>query len=180
VGTIDDCQEVVLVDENGRATGRGEKIPTHLAGTLHRAFSVFVFNSYGQLLLQQRALTKYHSPGLWSNTCCGHPRPDESVAAAAHRRLREEMGFDCNLTEVLQLVYNVEVSDRMVEHEYDHILIGECNAEPLPNRDEVASWKWIDAERVRVEVLSGNHGYTAWLRIVIDKVLDAYFQLRQP
>ena len=163
--------EIVLVDENDAAIGTAEKMQTHLTGQLHRAFSIFVFNSHGHLLLQRRAHTKYHSRDLWSNTCCGHPRPGELLTVAAHRRLKEEMGFDCDLTQLLSLVYKVDVNGGMVEHEFNHFFVGQFNEDPLPNDEEVADWRWMPVAELLADLESHNH-YTAWFRLSIHKVLE--------
>ena len=127
-------EKVILVDENDKETGVEEKIKAHKDGKLHRAFSIFVFNIKGELLLQKRAKEKYHSGGLWSNTCCGHPRPNESLEGAAHRRLKEEMGFECALVHLKSagFIYKVKVND-LFEYEYDHIFVGKFNQAPLPH-----------------------------------------------
>ena len=114
-------EKVTLVDEQDQPIGEGEKMQTHQEGKLHRSFSIFIFNSKGEVLLQQRAKSKYHSGGLWSNAACGHPRPGEETLAAAHRRLQEEMGFDCELQELLQFTYKVKLDHDLWEHEYDHV-----------------------------------------------------------
>ncbi len=134
---------VVLVDENDKPVGTEEKLKAHQDGKLHRAFSVFIFNSQKQLLLQRRALSKYHSAGLWTNTCCSHPRPEESVLASAHRRLQEEMGFDCELKEIFNFKYKADFDNGLVEHEFDHVIIGYHDQNPISNPNEVDSYKWI-------------------------------------
>lgn len=139
-------EKVVLVNEQDEAVGVEYKTRAHLLGVLHRAFSVFVINATGQLLLQKRALTKYHSRGLWSNTCCGHPRPDESVEKASRRRLREEMGFDSDLSEIFHFVYRADLEDGFIENEYDHVLYGNYTK------------KWIrdECKMMLTEKLSGR------------------------
>src|SRR5918997_6014944 len=126
-------EEVILVDERDRVLGASGKLRAHREGALHRAFSVFVFDGEGRLLLQKRARGKYHSAGLWSNTACGHPRPGEATREAARRRLREEMGFDCGLREAFQFLYRAELGGALVEHEYDHVLIGAHEGDPSPD-----------------------------------------------
>src|SRR5437660_813812 len=130
-------ENVILVNEKDEMIGIEEKITAHSVGALHRAFSIFVFNSHGELLIQKRASTKYHSKGLWSNTCCGHPRLTESIEEASRRRLREEMGFDCDVKEVFNFIYRTNVDNNLIEHEYDHVLVGRFDGVPKPNRDEV-------------------------------------------
>ncbi len=155
---------VVLVDEKDREVGVMEKIEAHRKGLLHRAFSIFVFNSKGELLLQKRARTKYHSAGLWSNTCCSHPRPGESVLEAAHRRLKEEMGFDCELKVVDKLIYSVEFENGLKENEYDYLIIGFWEGEPKPNPDEVEEWKWVSLEEVKEDIRKNPEKYTYWFK----------------
>jgi len=164
--------KVILVDTNNREIGTAEKLQTHRDGALHRAFSIFVFNSKGQLLLQQRAKTKYHSGGLWSNTCCSHPRPHETLPGAAHRRLTEEMGFDCNLEEIFSFTYKVQLAADIFEHEYDHVFIGHYDNEPAPNPEEVDDWIWIDLEGLREDMRENPDRYTYWLRCCIEQVIS--------
>src|SRR2546423_9920022 len=127
------AEQLILVDSSDREIGVGEKLETHREGRLHRAFSIFIFDGAGRLLLQKRAPTKYHSGGLWSNTACGHPRPGEETVAAAHRRLREEMGFDCELRAAFGFLYRAELRERLIEHEYDHVFVGEFRGAPAPD-----------------------------------------------
>src|ERR1041385_5094319 len=126
-------EQVILVNGADEVLGSAEKISAHENGMLHRAFSIFVFNSMGQLLIQRRAKSKYHSGHLWSNTCCGHPRPNESLPVAAHRRIREEMGFDCLMRPAFSFIYKAQLTHSLLEHEYDHVLIAVSNQEPHPN-----------------------------------------------
>lgn len=165
-------ERVILVDEHDREVGSEEKERAHREGLLHRAFSVFVFNSRGDLLLQRRAPTKYHSPGLWTNTCCSHPRPGESVEAAARRRLREEMGMECELRVSFPLLYRAELDRGMTEHEYDHVLVGECDRDPVPDPDEVDGWAWVAPDVVRREVAERPDLYTYWFRLALPRLLD--------
>ena len=165
--------QIVLVDKNDKTIGFKEKLKGHLDGDLHRALSIFVFDSADNLLIQKRALTKYHSGSLWSNTCCSHPRPGETIEDAAHRRLREEMGFDCILKEVFSFVYRVEVNNNLTEHEYDHVLIGRFDGEPNPDANEVDEWKWIQIEELKSGIEKNPGYYTAWLVISLDRVLAA-------
>src|ERR1700712_632794 len=132
----------MIVNADGQTTGTMDKMAAHRSGTMHRAFSVFIFNSKGQLLLQQRALDKYHSGGLWTNTCCSHPRLGEFNIDAAHRRLREEMGMDCELTELFQFSYRHEFDNGLIENEYDHVFMGINDELPLPNPAEVAGFRY--------------------------------------
>jgi len=158
----------VLVNENDEVVGVEEKLATHVRGALHRAFSIFVFNSTGFLLLQRRALSKYHSGGLWSNTCCGHPRLGESTQAASHRRLYEEMGFDCDLHGTFAFVYYAELEGGLREHEYDHVLVGKFDGVPMPSSHEVDDWRWIDPRTLQIELQQNPQMYTSWLRVAFD------------
>ena len=161
-------EEVILVDEQDNAVGKAEKIAAHREGKLHRAFSAFVFND-GKLLLQKRAQEKYHSGGLWSNTCCGHPRPGEEVKEAAERRLEEEMGFRCALREVGSFVYKHDVGNGLIEYEYDHVLVGTFEDEIKTNPAEAEEWKWMDKEELRKDVEENSQKYTYWLKVALEK-----------
>ena len=161
-------EQVILVDEQDRELGASEKLAAHAAGSLHRAFSIFVFNSEGQLLLQRRARGKYHSGGLWSNTCCGHPRPDESTGVAARRRLREEMNFDCELSAAFEFLYRAELANELIEHEYDHVFVGEFDGVPAPDASEVEGWKWTGLDELRRDLRERPDAYTSWLRVALD------------
>jgi isopentenyl-diphosphate delta-isomerase len=163
--------QVILVDENDRRIGVAAKMEAHRTGALHRAFSVFVFNSAGDLLLQQRADGKYHSGGLWTNTCCSHPRPDESTAQAARRRLKEEMGIACELDEIFSFIYHADLDDGLSEHEYDHVFVGTCDGDPTPDPREVRDWRWLDADALRQDLDQHPERYTFWFKAVIDQVL---------
>jgi len=160
-------EEVILVDKNDQVLGKAEKIATHVKGDLHRAFSIFIFDRTGRLLIQKRARTKYHSGGLWSNTCCSHPRPEEDTHIAAHRRLKEEMGFDCDLKKVFELVYKAELDNNLIEHEYDHIFIGQFADEPVVDSREVEEFRWIGMDSLIDEVAAKYNNYTYWLRIAL-------------
>ncbi|MCS6959078.1 MAG: isopentenyl-diphosphate Delta-isomerase [Pseudanabaenaceae cyanobacterium SKYGB_i_bin29] len=155
---------LILVDEHDREIGVGEKLAVHRSGQLHRAFSIFVVNPQGELLLQQRAWDKYHSGGLWTNTCCSHPRPGELVLEAAHRRLQEEMGFDCELVELFSFIYYAELDGGLIEHEYDHVLLGKFAGVPQVNPLEVVAWRWIDAKKLEEEIRNYPDRFTYWLR----------------
>ena len=161
-------ERVVLVDEQDRELGAAEKFAAHAAGKLHRAFSIFVFNSAGQLLLQRRAHAKYHSGGLWSNTCCGHPRPGEATEAAARRRLREEMHFDCELRAAFEFLYRAEFANELIEHEYDHVFVGDFNGRVVPSEAEVDSWRWAGLDELRRDIGARPGAYTYWLKAALD------------
>lgn len=161
---------VILVDENDQELGLMEKIEAHEKGMLHRAFSVFLFNDKNELLLQQRAHSKYHSGGLWTNTCCSHPRSGEKVINAAHRRLMEEMGIEAKMSEAFSFVYQADFDNGLSEHEFDHVVIGTFNGEPNINPEEVADWKYMSMSAIEADMKSNPENYTAWFRIVFDEV----------
>ena len=163
--------EVILVDENDNEIGTEEKMKAHQEGKLHRAFSIFIFNSKGELLLQKRAKSKYHSGGLWSNTCCSHPMPGEALEKTVHRRLIEEMGFDCELKEIFSFTYKAKFDNGLIEHEYDHVFIGKFDGKPTPNPEEVDEWKWIDVEELKKGIQENPDNYTYWLKASIDKII---------
>jgi isopentenyl-diphosphate delta-isomerase len=155
-------EHVVLIDEADEEVGEGEKLAVHRAGALHRAFSVFAFNAAGELLLQRRALGKYHSGGLWTNTACGHPRPGEATADAARRRLREEMGLDCgDLRPAGVLRYRAELLD-LVENELDHLFVTEVSDEPRPDPDEVVEWRFVAVGELGEWIAARREDFTAW------------------
>ena len=162
-------EQVILVNEKDEKIGLMPKMEAHEKGVLHRAFSVFIFNSKGELMLQQRALEKYHSPGLWTNTCCSHQRDGEKSLEAGKRRLKEEMGFVTGLKEVATFIYKAPFDNGLTEHELDHIMTGTFNDIPVINTQEVASWKWMPLEEVRTDILDRPNLYTAWFKIIFDK-----------
>lgn len=165
-------EKVILVNENGEKIGLMPKMEAHEKAVLHRAFSVFVFNDKDELLLQQRALDKYHSPGLWTNTCCSHQRDGESNIEAGYRRLKEEMGFETSLKEVGSFIYIAPFDNGLTEHEFDHILIGKYNEDPIINKDEVASFKWMELDDVQVDIACHPERYTEWFKIIFDKFYE--------
>ncbi len=160
---------VILVNEQDEQIGLMPKMEAHEKALLHRAFSVFVFNDKDELLLQQRALSKYHSPGLWTNTCCSHQRAGESSVEAGTRRLKEEMGFTTDLRESISFIYKAPFDNGLTEHEYDHILIGTYNDDPDINKEEVAAWKWMKPEDVKEDIANHPEQYTEWFKIIFDK-----------
>jgi isopentenyl-diphosphate Delta-isomerase len=168
-------EEVILVDQNDNPTGTEEKIKAHELALLHRAFSVFIFNKNGELMLQQRAMHKYHSPGLWTNTCCSHPRPGEETPDAAHRRLQEEMGFDCKLQWKFSFVYKAPFDNGLTEHEFDHVFFGIYNHKPVINRDEVEAWKWIKMDKLMSDISKNPGVYTVWFRIALEEMIEKNF-----
>ncbi len=161
-------EKVVLVDKNDNQIGLMSKMEAHQKGTLHRAFSIFLFNSENQILLQKRSSNKYHSGGLWTNTCCSHPRDEESVIDAGNRRLFEEMGIKTELKEAFNFIYKAELENGLIEHEYDHVLIGEFNGTPILNKDEAEDWKWISMEDVRKDIVENETDYTVWFVIAFE------------
>jgi isopentenyl-diphosphate delta-isomerase len=163
---------VILVDEQDTVMGMMEKQEAHQKAMLHRAFSVFIFNAKGELLLQQRALNKYHSNGLWTNTCCSHPRPNETTLEAAHRRLKEEMGFDCALTEKFHFIYKAPLDNGLSEHELDFIYTGNFDDEPIVNADEVAAYKWMNLDALVEDIKAHPELYTIWFKIILKEYLE--------
>jgi len=165
-------EQVILVDEHDVPVGTGGKLPVHQqeGGVLHRAVSVFVFNPEGELLLQKRAATKYHSAGLWANTCCGHPRPGEDMEAAAHRRLREELGFDCPLEKRFDFIYQVELNNGFWEYEFDHVFVGTYVGVVLPNPDEVTEIAWEKPEVIAERVKNEPETFAPWFPICFPRV----------
>jgi isopentenyl-diphosphate delta-isomerase len=167
-----DMQKVILVDDNDRQVGLEDKLKAHQnGGKLHRAFSVFIFNSKGETMLQQRAMSKYHTPGKWTNACCSHPMPGESTIAAAHRRLKEEMGFDCDMKEKFSFVYKAEVGNGLTEHEYDHVIFGKYDGKPKLNKEEAMDYRWIALPRLKEEIRENPDRFTPWLRIALARVV---------
>jgi isopentenyl-diphosphate delta-isomerase len=162
-------EQVILVNENDEQIGLMPKLEAHQKAVLHRAFSVFIFNDAHELMLQQRATSKYHSPGLWTNTCCSHQRDGESSLEAGTRRLNEEMGFVCKLSETTSFIYKASFDNGLTEHEFDHVLVGNYNGEPQINTDEVASWKWMLLDDVKNDIAKNPSNYTAWFKIIFNK-----------
>lgn len=168
-----DYNQVILVDEHDNAIGTMEKMQAHVEGKLHRAFSVFVFNEKDELLIHQRAEHKYHSGGLWTNTCCSHPMPHETVEEAAHRRLMEEMGFDCELFEVFAFSYYAELDKGLTEHEYDHVFFGRFDGKPSINPAEVSSYKYMTIDEVKADINLNPLQYTEWFKLIFQQI-DPY------
>jgi isopentenyl-diphosphate delta-isomerase len=159
-------EQVILVDKDDNQIGLMPKMEAHEKALLHRAFSVFTFNDRGELLLQQRAADKYHSPLLWTNTCCSHQRDGETSIEAGKRRLQEEMGFSCELEEVFSFIYKAPFDNGLTEHELDHVMIGTYNEDPIINREEVEAFKWMTLEEVKVDMEMNPEQYTAWFTII--------------
>ena len=166
-------EKVVLVDKNDNKLGLMPKMEAHLKGELHRAFSVIIFNTQGKILLQKRASTKYHTPNLWSNTCCSHQRDNEDNISAGKRRLSEEMGFITDLFNFDSFIYRVEFSNGLIEHENDHIMIGVFDGVPKPNLNEVDEWKWIDIDILANDMEINPENYTAWFIIIMNKYFES-------
>lgn len=156
--------QVILVNRKDKIIGFQEKLKSHQLNQLHRAFSVFIFNSTGQLMIQRRAKEKYHCGGLWSNTCCSHPRPKEETEQAAHRRLREEMGFDCPLKEVFEFIYKVKFNNGLWENEYVHVFFGKSDKSPRINSSEVSAWKYIDPHNLKQKMKDYPEKFTYWMK----------------
>jgi isopentenyl-diphosphate delta-isomerase len=168
-----DSDELILVDEHDNPVGYESKLRAHEnGGRLHRAFSIFIFNSAGDMLLQRRAAGKYHFGGLWTNACCSHPRRGEATPDAAHLRLRHELGFDTDLTEQFSFVYRAEdPSSGLTEHEFDHVFTGRYDGQPEPNPDEVDAWKWVPPRELLADVEARREAYTPWFKLVFERVI---------
>jgi isopentenyl-diphosphate delta-isomerase len=175
------AEQVVIVDKNDVTLDLEEKLKAHELGRLHRAVSVFVFNSHGLFLLQQRAYSKYHCPGLWTNTCCTHPLPGEAPEVAAHRRLVEEMGFDCKLKKAFPYVYRAVMPNGLIEYEYDHVFVGKHDQRIVPkliNRNEVEAFAWVSVENLLKDIDAHPRNYTPWFKLSVKdyytKLMDAF------
>ena len=167
---MSELEYVILVNDNDMPLGAMEKMEAHERGKLHRAFSIFIFNKKGDMMLQKRAEDKYHSPGLWTNTVCSHPHPGEKTEEAAHRRLMEEMGFDCDLKELFSFKYKAKVGGGLVEHEYDHVFIGKTDKKPVPNPEEVSEWKYVSLDDVLADIKNNPGNYTEWFKIAVKEL----------
>ncbi len=164
-------ENVVLVNENDEAIAEMEKLEAHKKGLLHRAFSVFIFNDRGEMLLQQRAFGKYHGSNLWSNTCCSHPTLGEQVKESAEERLQYEMGLNCNISFLFSTIYKERVENGLIEHEFDHVFFGKTNLDPFPNVLEVRSFKWIQPKEVLEDMNRNPEKFTIWFRKILPGVL---------
>ncbi len=165
-------EQVILVDENDKEVGLCPKLEAHQRGLLHRAFSIFIFNSQQKLMLQRRQADKYHSAGLWTNTCCSHPRIGETLTMAAQRRLREEMGFEVQLKKVGSFIYHECLENGLVEHEFDHVFVGYYDEEPEINPEEVGDWCWVDIDTLKLNLQNAPQQFTAWFSPALAIVLD--------
>ena len=161
-------EQVVLVNDHDEVTGIMEKMEAHRTGSLHRAFSVLLFNSHGEMLLQKRAQTKYHSSGLWTNTCCSHPRPGEALEEAARRKLRQEMGIEANPRFAFKFQYKAPLDNQLIEHEIDHVFIGQFDGEPVLNEHEAEDWKFVDLHSLKQQVHTDPQQFTPWFRLILD------------
>tara|TARA_R110002051_G_scaffold141116_1_gene214119 strand:- start:309 stop:836 length:528 start_codon:yes stop_codon:yes gene_type:complete len=169
-------ENVILVNESDEQIGTMPKMEAHEKALLHRAFSVFVMNEKGETMLQQRAAHKYHSPLLWTNTCCSHQRVGESNISAGKRRLQEEMGFSTELTELFSFIYKAPFDNGLTEHEFDHVMIGNYEDDPSINPDEVAAWKWMKPEDVKNDISKNPDTYTAWFKIIFERFYNHLIQ----
>ena len=161
-------EKVILVDKNDNQVGLMPKLEAHEKGVLHRAFSIFIFNSKYELLLQKRASSKYHSGGLWTNTCCSHPREGEDTLDAANRRLDEEMGIKVSLRKVYDFIYKAELDNQLTEHEFDHVFYGVFDKDPILNKDEAEDFKWVDMETLNNDIIKNEDNYTVWFKIAFE------------
>ncbi len=169
-------ENVILVNEKDEPIGLMPKMEAHQKALLHRAFSVFIFNEKDELMLQQRAHTKYHSPGLWTNTCCSHQREGETNIEAGKRRLEEEMGFSTDLKDTVSFIYKAPFDNGLTEHEFDHILVGKYNEDPVLNPEEAADYRWLTLEEVKMDMEQNPEIYTAWFKIIFDKYYQSIKQ----
>ena len=161
-------EKVILVDKNDNQVGLMPKLEAHEKGVLHRAFSIFIFNSKYELLLQKRASSKYHSGGLWTNTCCSHPREGEDILDAANRRLDEEMGIKTSLRKVYDFIYKAELDNQLTEHEFDHVFYGVFDKDPILNKDEAEDFKWVEMETLNNDIIKNEDNYTVWFKIAFE------------
>lgn len=165
-----------MVDENDNSVGVAGKLETHQKGMLHRAFSIFIFNSKGEMLLQQRALDKYHSAGLWSNTCCSHPAPGEEMVTAAQKRLKEEMGFETSVKKIFDFIYKAEFDNGLTEYEFDHVLVGEYDGPVRLNNNEVMDCCYKDVEEINRSLEDHPKKYSVWFHLAFPKAMDWWKQ----
>lgn len=168
-------EQVILVNEQDEPIGLMPKLEAHEKAILHRAFSVFILNGKNEILLQQRAHQKYHSPLLWTNTCCSHQREGETNIEAGNRRLFEEMGITAELTELFHFIYKAPFDNGLTEHELDHVMIGRFDGNPNINKEEVEDWKWMSVEAVKQDIAQHPEKYTVWFRIIFDE-FDHYLE----
>ncbi len=167
-------EELILVDEMDGQIGFMPKLEVHQKGLLHRAFSILVFNSKGQLLIQKRASKKYHSANLWTNTCCSHPKKGETVDKAVQRRLKEEMGIECDLKFAYKFVYKTQFENNLIEHEFDYVYLGEFDGNPILNLDEASEYKWIYLSDLRNDMQQNPEKFTYWFNIILKQHLKSF------
>jgi isopentenyl-diphosphate delta-isomerase len=167
-----DGVKVILVDEKDNPIGVAEKMEAHRKGLLHRAFSIFIFNRNGQMLLQQRALNKYHSAGLWTNACCSHPVPDEPIEETIQRRLKEEMGFETPVEKVFDFNYFVEFGNGIIENEFDHVFVGEYNDTIQSNAEEVMNWGFVSMDKLAMNLRTEPGRFTEWFKLALPKMYE--------
>jgi isopentenyl-diphosphate delta-isomerase len=161
-------EKVILVDAKDNAIGTMDKMEAHYNGALHRAFSILLFNADGEILLQKRSPTKYHSGGLWTNTCCSHPRPEESMEEALRRKLKHEMGIAVDLQFAYKFIYNIKLDKNLIENEFDHVYVGTFNGQPSINPEEVEEWKFMNALELRNDIKEHPDQYTYWFRLIMN------------
>jgi isopentenyl-diphosphate delta-isomerase len=161
-------EQVILVDEQDNVVGAMDKLDAHRQGVLHRAFSIVIFNSKGELLLQKRSVNKYHSGGLWTNSCCSHPKPDELISHAASSRLNYEMGIDLQPAFAYKFLYKSQLNNNLIEHELDHVFTGVFDGTPVINSDEVEDWKFVNIDNLRADILQNPDDYTVWFRLIME------------
>ena len=161
-------EHVILVDQNDNAIGTMEKLEAHRKGILHRAFSILLFNTKGELLLQKRSLSKYHSGGLWTNTCCSHPLPDELMEQATRRKLKQEMGIDLQPEFAYKFIYKANLDKGLIEHECDQVFIGTFDGTPIINQEEVEDWKFSNMNSLRADIRKNPDAYTTWFKLIVD------------
>lgn len=162
-------EQVILVNEKDEEVGQMEKLEAHQKGLLHRAFSILIFNSKGEMLIHQRASSKYHSGNLWTNACCSHPEPGETIEVAGQRKLFQEMGIRCHLTYSHKFLYETGLDNNLTEHEWDHVLIGKYDADPVCNTDEVKAWKYQSIEFLKSDAAKHPDRYTSWFKIILQQ-----------
>lgn len=168
-------EKVILVNENDQSIGEMEKLQVHKEGKLHRAFSIFIFNDKGEMLLQQRANNKYHSGSLWSNACCSHPSPNDETIISAKRRLKEELGFETELSPAFTFIYNTPVGKNLTEHEFDHVFVGKHTGAINPNPHEVKNYRYLPMEQIRQIIIKQPHQFTTWFKIAFP-LIEAWIE----
>lgn len=161
-------ERIILVDEHDNAIGTMEKMEAHRKGALHRAFSVLLFNSNGEVLLQKRSKNKYHTAGLWTNTCCSHPLPHESIKDATRRRLKHEMGIDIQPQFAFKFIYRIDLEGDLIEHECDHVFLGTFDGTPVINEEEVEEWKFMNLNSLRSDMKQFPEAYTPWFKLIVN------------